>query len=31
MGRLRLRWLEDEENGLRELKVNVWRQKGIIR
>jgi hypothetical protein len=25
--RRRLRWLEDEENDIRELKVKRWRQK----
>jgi hypothetical protein len=28
MGRPRLRWLEDVENDLPELKVSRWRQEG---
>jgi hypothetical protein len=27
VGRARLRWLEDEENDLQELKVKKWRQE----
>jgi hypothetical protein len=27
VGRPRLRWLENTENDLRDLKVNMWRQK----
>jgi hypothetical protein len=31
MGRPRLRWLEDVENDLREMKIKRWRQKAVGR
>jgi hypothetical protein len=31
MARPRLRWLEDVEKDLREVKVKVWRQKAVDR
>ena len=30
-GRPRLRWLEDVEKYLREMRVRTWRQKGVDR
>lgn len=30
-GRPRLRWVEDVENGLREMKVKRWRENAVDR